>query len=98
MRRTCVYAIAVLAYLSIPPAAFSQATQMENSRGVAGGGVTVPGWTGKIDPKEAAGGMSLNSAKLAKEGDALHVITGPAVTYWNPANKASGDYTVKATF
>ena len=24
--------------------------------------------------------------------------TGPAVTYWNPANKATGDYTVKATF
>ena len=29
---------------------------------------------------------------------ALHVTTGPAVTYWNPANTASGDYTVKATF
>ena len=25
-------------------------------------------------------------------------MTGPAVTYWNPANKATGDYTVKATF
>jgi len=26
------------------------------------------------------------------------VTTGPAVAYWNPANTASGDYTVKATF
>jgi len=26
------------------------------------------------------------------------VTTGPAVTYWNPANTASGSYTVKATF
>jgi hypothetical protein len=42
--------------------------------------------------------MTLNSAKLAKEGDALHVTTGPAVTYWNPKNKATGDYTVSATF
>ncbi len=42
--------------------------------------------------------MTLDNAKLGKEGDALHVITGPPVTYWNPANKASGDYTVKATF
>ena len=25
-------------------------------------------------------------------------MTGPAVTYWNPANTASGNYTVKATF
>jgi hypothetical protein len=28
----------------------------------------------------------------------LHVTTGPATTFWNPANKASGNYTVKATF
>jgi len=28
----------------------------------------------------------------------MHFITGPAVTYWNPANTASGNYTVKATF
>jgi hypothetical protein len=42
--------------------------------------------------------MKLSDAKLTKEGDALHVTTGPAVTYWNPANKAAGDYTVKATF
>ncbi len=26
------------------------------------------------------------------------LTTGPAVTYWNPANKATGNYTVKATF
>jgi hypothetical protein len=71
---------------------------MEASRGVAGGGISVPGWTGKIDAKEEATGMTLNSAKLAKEGNALHVTTGPAVTYWNPENKASGDYTVTATF
>ena len=26
------------------------------------------------------------------------MTTGPAVTYWNPANTAAGNYTVKATF
>jgi hypothetical protein len=31
-------------------------------------------------------------------GNVLQVTTGPAITYWNPANKATGDYTVKATF
>src|SRR6476620_9954078 len=71
---------------------------MEASRNVAGGGVSVSVLYGKIDPREEANGMTLNSAKFAKEGNALHVLTGPAVTYWNPANKASGDYTVKATF
>src|SRR5437870_9584150 len=98
MRRTYVFALALLAVILIPTAAFSQDTPMEASRSVAGGGVSVLGWTGKIDAKEEAGGMTLNSAKFTKEGDAFHVITGPAVTYWNPANKASGNYTVKATF
>jgi hypothetical protein len=108
MRRTCVFAAAFLAVLLIPITSFSQGgqttgqpagqTPMEASRDVAGGGVKVSGWTGKIDAKEEAAGLTLNSAKLVKEGDALQVTTGPAVTYWNPANKASGDYTVKATF
>ena len=79
-------------------AGLSQEVQNETSRSVAGGGVMVPGWTGKIDAKEETAGMTLNSAKFAKEGDAFHVVTGPAVTYWNAANKASGNYTVKATF
>ena len=49
-------------------------------------------------PGEARRGQVLSNAKLTKEGDALHVTTGPAVAYWNPSNTASGDYTVKATF
>ena len=98
MRRTCVLALAFLAVVLVPTTSFSQGAQTETSRGVAGGGVSVAGWTGKIDAKEESAGMTLNSAKLSKEGDALHVTTGPAVTYWNPANKASGDYTIKATF
>lgn len=65
---------------------------------VAGGGLLVKGWTGKIDAKEQAAGLTLNSAKLVKEGKGLRVTTGPAVTYWNPKNIAKGDYTVSATF
>lgn len=72
--------------------------QEADSKAVAGGGISVKGWTGKIDAKEQAAGLSINSAKLVKEGDGLHVTTGPAVTYWNPANVAKGDYTVSATF
>lgn len=98
MRRTVIFLLALLTMIGIPTVVLAQGGQMESSRGVAGGGITVPGWTGKIDAKEQANGMTINSAKLAKEGDALHIVTGPAVTYWNPANKASGDYTVSATF
>lgn len=98
MRYVIALAVVLLALLSVPTVNFSQGGQMESSRGVEGGGITVPGWTGKIDAKEELAGMTLLSAKLAKEGNDLHVTTGPAVTYWNPKNKAAGDYTVKATF
>jgi hypothetical protein len=75
-----------------------RAAQEGPSKAIAGGGISVPGWTGKIDPNEEKAGLTLNSAKLAAEGQNLQVTTGPAVTYWNPSNTAAGDYTVKATF
>src|SRR5256714_14457592 len=70
----------------------------ETTRQVSGGGISVNGWSGQIDPGEARRGQVLSNAKLVQEGNALHVTTGPAVAYWNPANTATGDYTVKATF
>ena len=72
--------------------------QADAARVVAGGGISVPGWTGKIDPQEEKAGQVLNNAKLAPAGNDLQVTTGPAVTYWNPKNTAAGNYTVKATF
>ena len=74
------------------------AQQEGDSKAVAGGGITVKGWTGQVDAKEKTAGLTVNSAKFAPEGKGIHVTTGPATTYWNPANKASGDYTVSATF
>lgn len=91
--------ISLLAAISVVFIGFANVSAQENdSKAVAGGGVSVPGWTGQIDAKEKTAGLTLNSAKLAKAGNALHVTTGPAVTYWNPANTAKGDYTVSATF
>ncbi len=90
MNRLAVSALVLTAAL-LPAHAFAQAH--ETVRPVAGGGIAVPGWMGVADP-----GESLSGARLAREGNALHVTTGPAVAYWNPANKAAGNYTVKATF
>ncbi len=56
----------------------------------------MPGWLGAADHEAASPGVA--GARLVREGDALHVTTGPAVTYWDPADTASGDYTVTATF
>jgi hypothetical protein len=98
MRPISIFALALFALTLVPVANFSQGGAQDNSKSVAGGGISVKGWTGSVDAKEAAAGMTLNNAKFDKEGDAFHIVTGPAITYWDPANKASGDYTVKATF
>jgi hypothetical protein len=86
------------AFLLIVPSLIHAQDAEGPSRSVAGGGISVPGWKGKVDAGEQKQGKTINDAKFAKEGNSLHVITGPAATYWNPANTASGDYTVKATF
>src|SRR5919199_5446176 len=93
-----IHCAALVAAVVLVPGVMAAQGGMDASHKVAGGGISVAGWRGKIDAREAGGGATLNDAKLAKEGDALHVTTGPAVAYWNPANKASGNYTVKATF
>ena len=92
--RASVIALAV-ASVALPVAASAQG---DASHAVTAGGISAPGWTGKIDASEAARGSTLENSKLAAEGSALHVTTGPAVAYWNPKNVASGDYTVMATF
>ena len=90
-------ALALALALSMPTFIGAQA-QADAARKVEGGGISVAGWMGKIDANEETAGQVLNNAKLAQHGNMLHVTTGPAVTYWNPANKAAGNYTVKATF
>jgi hypothetical protein len=77
-----------------PPAAGA----MESDRKVAGGGITAAGWQGKVDASAAKQGGTINDSKFAEEGGAYHLTVGPAASYWNPSNKAAGDYTVKATF
>jgi hypothetical protein len=68
------------------------------SRPAAGGGISVPGWMGAVDAAEKSEGQTINDVKLSKAGNVLQVVTGPAASFWNPANKATGDYTVSATF
>jgi hypothetical protein len=90
------FALAAATIMLLPGA--NAASGQDASRAIESGGISVPGWVGRIDPKEMSAGKKLSDARLAKEGDALHVTTGPAVTYWNPNNTARGNYTVRATF
>ena len=96
MRRTYVPTVVAGAFMLVAGA--TTVLAQDASRAVAGGGISMAGWAGKIDASEAGKGAKLEDSKLAKMGNDMHVTTGPAVAYWNPANKATGDYTVKAKF
>lgn len=94
-------AIVVTAIAFVPSVNHAQAPaqgQMDADRAVANGGIKVAGWMGVIDAAAQKQGQTVNNALLAQQGNALQVTTGPAITYWNPNNRAVGDYTVKATF
>jgi hypothetical protein len=97
MRLIQASVIGLALFVLSPLASYAQG-ESEVARSIAGGGISAPGWTGKVDDAAEKAGQGLSNAKLSEEGGSLHVTTGPAVTYWNPANKASGNYTVKATF
>ncbi len=74
------------------------AKAQEEARSVADGGITVPGWLGKVDSAEAARGQVITNSKFATAENGFRVTTGPAAVYWNPDNVATGSYTVSATF
>ena len=76
----------------------AQANNSDPDKIVADGGVRVPGWTGRLDPRPAAQGRKITEAKFVAMGSGIHVTAGPAAIYWNPENSPSGNYTVKATF
>lgn len=71
---------------------------VEGSRAVTDGGIKASGWEGKVDAAEQKAGMTINDAKFFQDGGSIHVTTGPATTYWMENAKASGDFTVKASF
>lgn len=84
--------------LAIVASSASPVFAQDADRKVAGGGIAVAGWKGKIDAAAAAKGQSLNDSKFAEAGKDLHLTIGPAAYYWKDANTAKGNYTVSATF
>ena len=61
---------------------------------------TVPqGWKQRIDRSTSASDPdAAGNVKFVTQGGGFHATNPQAATYWNPANTASGAYTVKATF
>jgi hypothetical protein len=95
MRLVHASAVALVVALFVP-AAHGQQPAQDADRKVAGGGITVKGWQGKADNNKQ--GLTITDSKFAAEGGGFRLTTGPAAVYWNPANTAKGDFTVRATF
>ena len=74
------------------------ATAQDMSTKVTDGGIKIAGWMARVDASRENASLTEKDAKLEAMGSGMHVTTGPAITYYNPANMASGNYTVKATF
>jgi hypothetical protein len=74
------------------------AGMQEGLRKVPGGGIFAAGWKGKIDAGEGSKGATINDSKFEMKGNEITIASAPAAIYWNPANTATGDYSVSATF
>ena len=97
MRLIRASALAIAAALVVS-AAHGVAFQMDPDRVVPGGGIFAAGWKGRIDAGSVKQGRNINDSKFEQQGNTITLTVGPAAVYWNPANTASGDYTVKASF
>ena len=57
------------------------------------------GWQVRIDRSQNASDPDdVPELKVMTMGKGFHVTGGPAGTFWNPANRVTGNYTAKATF
>jgi hypothetical protein len=57
------------------------------------------GWSVRIDRSQNAQDPdNTPDLKVAVMGKGFHVTSGPAGTFWNPNNTATGDFTATATF
>jgi len=57
------------------------------------------GWKMRVDRSTSASDPDAPGAiKFTQAGSTLHAVNPQAAVYWNPANAASGTYTIKGTF
>jgi hypothetical protein len=93
----CLAAIAIL-LLTVPALAEAQGGRGGGppapARPIAGNGVEVPGWWGRLDdPKEGREGL-----KFAPSGSGIRAITGPNMIFFDSQQNWDAQYTVKGTF
>lgn len=79
--------------------AATAAMAQDADRSVSDGGIKVDGWKGRIDRRPISQGKTIADSRFSEaSGGGFRLSVGPAGNFWNPANSASGDYDVTATF
>jgi hypothetical protein len=57
------------------------------------------GWKMRVDRSTSASDPdAAGTIKFTQSGSTLHAVNPQAAVFWNPANSASGSYTLKGTF
>jgi hypothetical protein len=57
------------------------------------------GWQVRVDRSQSASDPDdVPDLRVMTMGKGFHVTGGPAGTFWNPANRAAGNFTARATF
>lgn len=89
--RSFVLAGALLGAASVLPA---QQTAQRDAHRPAAGGQLPPGWVARLDRPNA----KLEDLKFERMGSGYHVTTGPSTILYDSAARATGEYTLSATF
>ena len=94
MRLVTATALALAGAVSIATLQAQGMNMQDTAHKVPNGGIRGAGWQGRPD----AGTGAVNDSSLEVKGSDIEIHTGPAMLYWNPENKGTGDFTVSATF
>ena len=97
MRRPSLLALApaVVAATVAAPLALGAQAPAQPAANVTSAPVALPtGWQMRLDRP----GAKTDGMRFVTMGKGLHATTGPAAIFWDPANTASGNYTVEASF
>src|SRR5262245_55396496 len=94
MRLVTATALALAGAGSIAPLPAQAMNTQDTAHKVPNGGIRGAGWQGRPDPGTGA----VADSSIDVKGSDLEIHTGPAMLYWNTANKTTGDFTISATF
>src|SRR5262249_11461189 len=94
MRLVTATALALAGAVSLSTLQAQGMNLQDTAHKVPNGGIRGAGWQGRPDP----GSGAVTDSSIDVKGSDIEIHTGPAMLYWNTANKTSGDFTISATF